>query len=114
FADYIVQLGRAWSEADRPVWLQEIGAPAPIVPAEDAGEFLRTSIRNTLDTPGLWGVTWWCSHDVDRSLADFPELEYMLGLIDSAGRVKPAGERYKQLITEQRAHPTPPEPRTLA
>ncbi|GAB3564047.1 glycoside hydrolase 5 family protein [Spelaeicoccus albus] len=114
FADYLVQLGSAWSGPGRPVWLQEIGAPAPIVPATDAAGFLDSSIRNTMDSPGLWGVTWWCSHDVDRGLADFPELEYSLGLIDSGGAVKPAGAAFAELIADQRAHPVPPRPRTVA
>lgn len=114
FADYIVQLGRAWSDPDRPVWLQEIGAPSPIVPAAGAADFLEASIRNTIDTPGLFGVTWWCSHDVDRSLGDFPDLEYSLGLIDSGGVVKPAGARFAELIAEQRADPVAPRQRTVA
>lgn len=114
FADYLVQLARAWSDPARPVWLQEIGAPAPIVHADGAADFLEASVRNTVDTPGLWGVTWWCSHDVDRSLADFPELEYSLGLFDSAGTVKPAGERFAELIADQRANPAPATQRTVA
>lgn len=114
FADYLVQLASAWSDQERPVWLQEIGAPAPAVPADGAADFLEHSIRNTVDTPGLWGVTWWCSHDVDRSLADFPELEYSLGLLDSRGAVKPAGARFAELITEQRADPAPARQRPVA
>lgn len=46
------------------------------------------------------GVTWWCSHDVDRSLADYPELEYTLGLFDSAGRAKPIAEAFAAAIAE--------------
>lgn len=36
-------------------------------------------------------MTWWCSHDVSRELADFPELEYGLGLLTNDRRTKPAG-----------------------
>ncbi|KJY28650.1 hypothetical protein VR44_24895, partial [Streptomyces katrae] len=72
----------AWAEdPDRPVWLQEVGAPAPLVPPEHAAEFAEATLAAALDCPGLWGVTWWCSHDVSRELADFPELEYGLGLL---------------------------------
>ena len=60
-----------------------------------------------LDTPNLWGVTWWCSHDVSRKLADFPELEYTLGLLDSDRRPKPAGLRLAELIAAEKANPTP-------
>jgi hypothetical protein len=107
FADYLVQLAMAWADDPRrPVWLQEIGAPYPAVSARDAPDFLAKSIANTLDNEHLWGVTWWCSHDVDRSLADFPELEYTLGLLDSDRSVKPIGRRFADLIAQERREPT--------
>ncbi|MBG0737985.1 glycosyl hydrolase [Paeniglutamicibacter antarcticus] len=106
FADYLVQLAQAWAEDPaRPVWLQEIGAPAPFIAADDAPEFMESSLRPLLDTPNLWGVTWWCSHDVSRSLADFPELEYSLGLLDSNRAAKPLGTRFGELAAQQRASP---------
>ena len=64
------------------------------------------SLRPLLDTPNLWGVTWWCSHQVSRKLADLPELEYTLGLLDSDGHPKPAGLRLAELIVVERANPT--------
>ncbi|MBK4346288.1 glycoside hydrolase 5 family protein [Lacisediminihabitans changchengi] len=113
FAEYLVQLAAAWSDdPQRPVWLQEIGAPFPAVAEADAPDFLESSLRNTLDSPQLWGVTWWCSHDVSRTLGDFPELEYTLGLIDSDGVVKPIGRRLAELIQSERANPTAPVERT--
>lgn len=114
-ADYQVQLAAAVADApDRPVWLQEIGAPPPWVPADQAADFLTAAVTPTLDTPQFTGVTWWCSHDVSTALADFPELEYSLGLIDSAGQVKPAGRRIAELAAEQRLRPTPRGPRRTA
>ncbi|MET9579895.1 glycosyl hydrolase [Streptomyces massasporeus] len=81
-AAYLVELSKAWADdPHRPVWLQEVGAPAPLVPPEHAAAFTEATVANALDCPGLWGITWWCSHDVSRSLADFPELEYGLGLL---------------------------------
>ncbi|WP_372411086.1 glycosyl hydrolase [Streptomyces luteireticuli] len=92
-AAYLVELSKAWAtDPARPVWLQEVGAPAPFVPPERAASFARTTLLNVLDCEGLWGVTWWCSHDVDRALADFPELEYELGLFTQGRKVKPVGE----------------------
>ncbi len=108
FADYLVQLAESWAEtATRPVWLQEIGAPFPAVPQDQAADFLEASLRPAMDTPNLWGVTWWCSHDVSRKLADFPELEYTLGLLDSDRNPKPAGRRLAELIAEEHRNPTP-------
>ncbi|GGX66097.1 glycoside hydrolase 5 family protein [Streptomyces hiroshimensis] len=131
-AAYLVELSKAWAEdAARPVWLQEVGAPAPHVPPGRAAAFTEATVRHVLDCPGVWGVTWWCSHDVDRALADFPELEYGLGLLTNDREVKPAGEVFARLAREHRsagasgpsgstalpgsaALPEPPAPRRTA
>ncbi|MFE3635944.1 glycosyl hydrolase [Streptomyces sp. NPDC059168] len=88
-AAYLVELSKAWAEEPhRPVWLQEVGAPAPLVPAEHAAAFTEATVAGALDCPDLWGITWWCSFDVSRDLADFPELEYGLGLFTNDRRPK--------------------------
>ncbi|MEV6508051.1 glycosyl hydrolase [Streptomyces sp. NPDC051642] len=100
-AEYGTELAKAYAtDPARPVWVQETGAPEPHIPAADAPEFARATVRNAAECAGLWGVTWWCSHDVDRSLADYPELEYTLGLFDSAGRPKPIAEAFAEAIAE--------------
>ncbi|MFG2824820.1 glycosyl hydrolase [Kitasatospora sp. NPDC048365] len=114
-AAYLVELSKAWArDPHRPVWLQEVGAPAPYVSAGEAAGFAGGTVAAVLDCPDLWGVTWWCSHDVDRSLADFPELEYSLGLLTTDRRVKPAGRRLAGEIAAVRADWRPPAPRTTA
>ncbi|MEV5151388.1 glycosyl hydrolase [Streptomyces werraensis] len=88
-AAWLVELSKAWAgDPHRPVWLQEVGAPAPLVPPEHAAAFTEATVANALDCPDLWGITWWCSHDVARSLADFPELEYGLGLLTNDRKPK--------------------------
>jgi hypothetical protein len=90
-AAYLVELAKAWADdPHRPVWLQEVGAPAPLIPPEHAADFTAATVANALDCPDLWGITWWCSHDVSRSLADFPELEYGLGLLTNDRQPKEA------------------------
>jgi hypothetical protein len=114
-AAYLIELSKAWAiDPRRPVWLQEVGAPAPHIAPDDAADFTRKTIANALDTEELWGVTWWCSHDVDRSLADFPELEYSLGLLTTDRQPKPAGLEIAKIIDEVRESFTPPRPRTTA
>ncbi|MGW6567789.1 glycoside hydrolase 5 family protein [Streptomyces sp. NPDC054975] len=114
-AAYLIELSKAWAEDPaRPVWLQEVGAPAPHIAPDRAAAFTRTTVAAALDCPGLWGVTWWCSHDVDRSLADFPELEYDLGLLTTDREVKPAGRALAETVAEFRAGPRHPRPRTTA
>ncbi|MER7476231.1 glycosyl hydrolase [Streptomyces sp. NPDC126510] len=107
-AEYGTELAKAYAEDPaRPVWVQETGAPEPHIPAADAPDFARATVRNAAGCAGLWGVTWWCSHDVDRALADYPELEYTLGLFDSRGRAKPIAAALAETVAEVRAghHP---------
>lgn len=114
-AEYLIELGRGWADdPSRPIWLQEIGAPMPPLGADEPVEFLERSLAHALDTERLWGVTWWCSHDVSRDLADFPALEYDLGLIDSAGEVKPTGRAFARAAAAARKSAPAPQPRTTA
>lgn len=105
-AEYLCRLAAAWhTEPGRPVWLQEVGAPTNVV--DDGPRFLEETLRRVAAIDGLYGVTWWCSHDVDRSLLDFPSLEYDLGLFTSDGRIKPTGRRYAEMIADLGADPVP-------
>ncbi|TDN46217.1 cellulase (glycosyl hydrolase family 5) [Curtobacterium flaccumfaciens] len=93
--EYLLQLAAAWNrDPARPNWLQEVGAPTNVIAPADAASFTEQTIRHVLDAQHVLGVTWWCSHDVSRTLADFPELEYDLGLFTNDGRLKPAGEAF--------------------
>ncbi|WP_433545162.1 glycoside hydrolase 5 family protein [Streptomyces sp. CA-294286] len=108
-AEYLMELSRAWAtDPARPVWLQEVGAPAPLIPAEHAARFVTATVENALTCEDLYGVTWWCSHDVSRELADFPELEYGLGLLTSDRKVKPQGRAVAELAARVRAGEVPP------
>ncbi|MFC8132117.1 glycosyl hydrolase [Streptomyces sp. NPDC057302] len=114
-AAYMIELSKAWADdPHRPVWLQEVGAPAPLIPAEHAAAFTEATVEAALDCGDVWGVTWWCSHDVSRSLADFPELEYSLGLLTNEGRVKPGGEVLGRLAKEWRGREYAPAVRGTA
>ncbi|NSC25296.1 glycosyl hydrolase, partial [Streptomyces albus subsp. chlorinus] len=114
-AAYLVELSKAWAlEPHRPVWLQEVGAPQPHIPADRAAAFTRATVEAALDCPDVWGVTWWCSHDVPRRLADFPELEYSLGLFTEDQRPKPAARALAEVARDRRAAPRPAAPRTTA
>ncbi|MFT3886695.1 MAG: hypothetical protein QM713_00820 [Arachnia sp.] len=109
-AEYLIELSRAFStDLERPVWLQEVGAPSNCLEEAQQPGFITHTLRNAATTENLWGVTWWCSHDVSRSLGDFPELEYSLGLIDQEGRVKANGRRYAELIQELRPRRAVPQ-----
>lgn len=89
-ADYLVELAAALGAPGRGVWLQEVGAPAPEIVAGDVEPFVARTVRTARENPALWGLTWWCSHDLSRDLLDFPEREYELGLFTTDHRPKPA------------------------
>ncbi|WP_327136578.1 glycosyl hydrolase [Streptomyces sp. NBC_01340] len=111
-AAYLIELSKAWADdPHRPVWLQEVGAPAPLIPPEHAAAFTEATVAAALDCPDLWGITWWCSHDVSRDLADFPELEYGLGLLTNDRRPKDSA---RTLARAAREHYHKPAPRTTA
>lgn len=106
--EYYLELARAFSPVpDRPLWLQEVGAPRNVLAEEDVPWFVESTVANALDCPELWGVTWWCSHDVSPDLADFPPLEHTLGLFDTHGRLKPAGAAFRDAIAAAAETPAP-------
>ncbi|WP_084963780.1 glycoside hydrolase 5 family protein [Thermoactinospora rubra] len=105
-ADYLVELAAATAtDPARPVWLQEVGAPRPDVGADDAAPYTRGLLEAVGQNPALWGVTWWCSHDLDRGLADFPEREYDLGLFTVDHQAKPAAKELEAHVRAARAVP---------
>ncbi|HZE40796.1 MAG TPA: glycosyl hydrolase [Stackebrandtia sp.] len=102
-ADYLVELAAATStDPNRGVWLQEIGVPQPFVPAADAAEFVDRTMSYVDSNPALWAVTWWCSHDLDRGLLDFPDHEYDLGLFTVDHEAKPAARALEKYIASRR------------
>lgn len=110
FGRYLIEVADCWqrvcaADPERRIWLQEIGAPTPWISAEQAPAFADTSVRTALDHPRTEAVTWWCSHDVDRRLGDFPEVEYTLGLFDARGRTKPIGQVIGAIARELRETP---------
>lgn len=114
-AQYLLQLAAAFNpDPARPNWLQEVGAPTNVVAPGDAPAFVEATVRGAAAVPSLFGVTWWCSHDVSRSLLDFPDLEYDLGLFTADGDLKPVGRRLAEVIRELRDAPAPvPSPTAL-
>lgn len=115
--DYMAALARAYSrDPDRSVWLQEFGCSR--LWCEKPGESVEAFTLKTLDAlpriPGLWGFTWWCSHDIKAQFSCFQDLEYDLGLIDTGNRAKPAGELMSRWISDFRKSPSVPVIRRTA
>lgn len=107
-ARYLVELARAFADdrSDRPVWLQEIGVSPEWIPEEDLPAFAGAIIDNAVRAKP-WGITWWCSHDIDPALSDFDSLEYGLGLFDTERRLKPIGRAVQEAVERHREVETP-------
>ena len=112
--EYLLELAKAHhTDPRRPVWLQEFGVAPQWIPAAGVPGFAEGFTDAALASGGLWGLTWWASHDIDRGLAGFDDLEYDLGLLTVDNRVKPAGRRLAALIDRFRAAPVEPAPRPV-
>ncbi|RBP98536.1 glycosyl hydrolase [Bifidobacterium aemilianum] len=107
---YSAELAKAYeNHPHRPVWVQEIGAPLNVMRREEAPAFMRQSVENLMLVSDLYGITWWCSHDVSRSLADFPPLEYDLGLFDQEGKLKELGRGFADVVAVYGSRQSGPE-----
>ncbi|MBT0768586.1 hypothetical protein KIH74_06590 [Kineosporia sp. J2-2] len=114
-AEWMAELSRAFAtDPARPVWVQEVGAPALNLQPEQMPEFCRRTVDSVLTTQNLYGITWWCSHDVSRDLGDYKDLEYSLGLLDVDNRVKPLGRAFAEAVAQARATPPAVPARTRA
>ncbi|RFA11821.1 hypothetical protein B7R22_17555 [Subtercola boreus] len=114
--EYMLELAKAYNrEVDRPVWLQEFGVSTEWMGAADRDDYLVAATEISASVDGLWGITWWCSHDVERSLTGFVELEYDLGLLTVDNEIKSLGHRFREVVTALRnASASPVVSRTTA
>lgn len=102
--EYMLELAKAYHvDPERQVWLQEYGVSREWVHDLCPEDFLERATMASVTVEGLWGVTWWCSHDIDRRLGGFIELEYDLGLLTVNNEVKPIGQRFHDIIHKIRS-----------
>jgi hypothetical protein len=84
----------------RKVWIEEVGTSAEWAPENYLTEYMDRTVRYTAETGKLWGITWWCSHDIDPAVKGFASLEYSLGLLDLKNKPKPLGKKFSELASE--------------
>ncbi|MGB8477634.1 MAG: DUF4038 domain-containing protein [Acidobacteriaceae bacterium] len=113
--EYMVELAKAYHQDDgRQVWVEEVGTSSEWMPEEYIPEYATALLRNATSCGGIWGFTWWCSHDIDPSIKGFQSLEYTLGVLDTKNRVKPIGRTLARLAEEMRRNPPEPLKRSVA
>jgi hypothetical protein len=115
FPEYCIELARAYADdPDRMSWIQEFGASIDWMPREHIPIFMEKTLKHICSCENVWGVTWWCSHDVNTSLSEFNHLEYDLGLFDINNKPKPEAQKLKELIKRLKLDPPEPAKRTVA
>ena len=98
-AEYMLELAKAFHEdPSRQVWLQECGVSTHWLQQSTPEDFVTQVLTATATVENLWGITWWCSHDIERRLGGFAELEYDLGLLTVRNEVKPMGEQFRKMV----------------
>lgn len=113
--EYNVELAYAYqTDLSRRVWVEEVGASPEWMPESYMSDYARQIVGNAVDTGMLWGITWWCSHDIDPAIKGFGSMEYTLGLLDQQNHVKPLGRTISALAQKFRGKTLSVEQRPLA
>ncbi|MET7599069.1 hypothetical protein ACWERY_05765 [Streptomyces sp. NPDC004082] len=107
--EYLAEFAEAFSPTPgRAKWLQSFGTSPVERPADTIPQWAASFTRNTLSSRGMWGCTWWSSHDIDRRFTGFTDCEYDVGLFTVVNDIKPVGIRLRDLIRELRHTPVRP------
>ena len=115
YSEYFIELIKAFhTDVHRQVWIEETGVSKVWMDPAIIPTWTEQSIRNMASCEDLWGVTWWCSHEVNSTLVGFNPLEYDLGVYTNDRRLKPIGATIAALAAEFDEHPPAPIHRSTA
>jgi hypothetical protein len=114
YSEFLVQYMQAFSaDGKRTIWIEEDGCSKQWMREDLIPRWAEDSIRNAAGCDHLFGITWWCSHDVNPRYTGFNKLEYDLGLYTNDRKLKPLGRMLRDLILEfDKAPPRVPARRT--
>ncbi len=102
-APFMVEMAKAFCrDNNRKYWIQEFGTASEVYDTA-MDEFVRASLDAMLTSENLWGITWWCTHNISRQFTSFDSIEYELGLLDINNKPTRAGEMFKQYVSEYRS-----------
>jgi hypothetical protein len=109
YAEFLVQYMQAFSaDGKRTIWIEEDGCSKQWMHEALIPRWALASMQNAYGCNYLYGVTWWCSHDVNARFTGFNKLEYDLGLYTNDRKLKPLGRALRDLVRE--FDKVPPEP----
>lgn len=98
--NYMIEMAKAYcDDPTRKYWVQEWGMADEWVKSEEELRiFITKTLENCVSDPSIWGITWWCSHDISHRFTGFCSIEYSLGVIDVSNQPKAAGLIFKEFI----------------
>lgn len=115
YSEFFVQYMQAFSsDGKRRIWIEEDGCSKQWMNEQLIPQWAEASIRNAAGCDHLFGITWWCSHDVNQRYTGFNKLEYDLGLYTNDRRLKPLGRKFRELVREFDRVPPPVVARAAA
>jgi hypothetical protein len=115
YSEYFIELIKAFhTDLNRQVWIEETGMSKVWMDPSLIPQWTEQSIRNMASCENLWGITWWCSHEVSSKLTGFNPLEYDLGVYTNDRKVKPIGQTIGALAREFDQSPPVPIHRSTA
>ena len=115
YSEFLVQYMQAFSgDGKRTIWIEEDGCSKRWVREDLIPRWAEASVRHAAGCDHLFGITWWCSHDVNPRYTGFNKLEYDLGLYTNDRKLKPLGRTLRDLIREFDKYPPPVQPRRAA
>lgn len=115
YSEYFIELIKAFhTDLSRQVWIEETGVSKVWMDPSLIPSWTEQSIRNMASCADFWGVTWWCSHEVNQAFTGFNPLEYDLGVYTNDRRLKPIGATIAKLAREYDRHPPEPLHRDIA
>lgn len=115
-SNYMTEMARAYCDEDeeRLYNVQEFGMADEWASEEVLERFIVRSLDSIRSEKNVWGVTWWCSHDIQEEYLGFEKFEHHLGLIDVNNKPKKAGIVFKKYIEEEKQRPIEEIKRTKA
>lgn len=103
--NYMIEMAKAYcNDNDRLYQVQEFGMADQWFESEEELEsFIIGTLENCASDKDIWGVTWWCSHDIKQEYYGFVDFEHNLGIIDTENNPKAAGLIFKRFINNYKA-----------
>ena len=114
-APFMQELANAYSNdpVNRKYWVQEFGTVTTDL-NEEVFDFLRKSIDAMFTENNLWGITWWCPHNISKNHTSFSEKEYVLGLFDTDNKITESGKMFSEMVKKYKTNSILPVNRTSA